>query len=654
MRNFTQRTVKLMAMIFCMALVSVSAFAFPTPTTNYKNLHIIDTVQVDLQMTTTEGDWVATDINPLLEYAGISIEEAAPHIGEIMYMWQYDHSEYAEDYYVSDELWALGVWGYWWFGFADDAKTTFVADNWSENCFGWTGGNVELGEDGVCWIFFGPYNGAEAGQQAHSQMYAIIGNDAILVNIDVEIVGPTIRTPDECTLVGETVVYANNQVSNGWNGKKVNFNLQEALDSLGCGVADLQFYIVDADGNLNPNFTANAGFWMTMDGELAPYEYGTKTWFVELNTNNGSLNVGHMPEVFVGDGTEVCHGEVYLGFYELIYKLDVTMTVIPDRELPTEFVEKGYEELYLQGLALEQSWSSGYNVQLNYERARQLTECELGDELVLYAKTEDGAWNNISTVTTPDGFWFTPEGYHTYYGDNSAFFIENVYGGVIGNWGHMAGLDEPGTTYTGEFYYMNESNGYYYTIRYRVDYVEEVLMNEQVGEEDVTVIASYDGQLTSIDIAPALEALGIEDSEVPEDALWVVPAFATLFDQTNYTGEAYIFDAEGNTCDIDTEEGAASAVYLLGYFAEEGGFYAEAWQDMDEDSKYTTTLALQYGNKYYVYHITVVSPEGAEVGISSIATSAGKNGYVYNLSGQRVDGSYRGFVIKNGKVTWQK
>ena len=92
MKNFTQRALTLIVMVSFMLSFSQLAYAFPTPTTNHKNLNIIETVQIDHQMTTAEGAWIAFDITSLIEKAGVTYEEAAAIIGMIMNFWQYDQS----------------------------------------------------------------------------------------------------------------------------------------------------------------------------------------------------------------------------------------------------------------------------------------------------------------------------------------------------------------------------------------------------------------------------------------------------------------------------------------------------------------------------------------------------------------------------------
>lgn len=662
MKNFTPRAIVLFVMTLCMAVFNHSAWAqLPSPTTNYKNLNVIETVPVELQMEIGGESvaWVEADINSLLQASGLSLADAQANVNDIFYLWKYDDSETAEDYFVADELQPLSKEGsWWWLDFADEKKDVFVAKGYSENCFAWsTNGNV-LNDEGIFTIGFGTYNGAAIGQKAHSQMYAIIGEDAILWDINVEVVAEKVPTFEECTLVGEVTVVTDNQLSNGWNGRAVRWDLDAALTALGASSpSELRCFYLNEDGEMTNDYQTydGLGYWMSMDGVQQPFTSGTKSWFAQVKSEDGRINVGHMPgDVFTGDGTEVCKGSFYLRYGTNIYKLNFEMTVIPDKEAPTDFVEKGYGELYLQGLANYNDWSVGYNVQLDYEKALEVTEAGPSDVLTLYAKTPEGEWNKTTTTTVASGFWMTADGKWCQYGNGNAYFFENVNFGVIGNWGHVPGEDVPGTTYTGEIYYVNEANGYYYTIRYRIDFVEEIGENNVVGEENITVVVSDDGALTEVDITPALTALGIEETEIPDEATWSVPVFATIYGEDNYTGEGYAFDAEGKTCNIDTEEGAGNAIYRIGYDAQDGGFYAEAWQDIPADAQYSIKIALGYGGKYYVYNITVV-PAGEVDGITTTRSiQSAFDGKAYNLSGQSVDGSYRGFVIKNGKKYIQK
>lgn len=68
-----------------------------------------------------------------------------------------------------------------------------------------------------------------------------------------------------------------------------------------------------------------------------------------------------------------------------------------------------------------------------------------------------------------------------------------------------------------------------------------------------------------------------------------------------------------------------------------------------------TKLCISKAGWYYIYNITLMSQEAYEAaGISSVKASKTGNGMIYNLAGQRVDASYKGLVIKDGKKAIQK
>ena len=66
-----------------------------------------------------------------------------------------------------------------------------------------------------------------------------------------------------------------------------------------------------------------------------------------------------------------------------------------------------------------------------------------------------------------------------------------------------------------------------------------------------------------------------------------------------------------------------------------------------------TKLAIANQGWYYVYNITLGTAETL-AGISPVKVEKAGNGLIYNLSGQQVDGSYKGLVIKNGQKYFQK
>jgi hypothetical protein len=113
----------------------------------------------------------------------------------------------------------------------------------------------------------------------------------------------------------------------------------------------------------------------------------------------------------------------------------------------------------------------------------------------------------------------------------------------------------------------------------------------------------------------------------------------------------------GQGCYIDDDMG----VQL--YFDEESidgtKVKLNVWNNPDsgipfaEGKTVQTRLAISNAGWYYVYNITL-GTEATLAGIKTVKTEKVNNGYIYNLSGQRVDESYKGLVIKNGQKLIQK
>ena len=68
-----------------------------------------------------------------------------------------------------------------------------------------------------------------------------------------------------------------------------------------------------------------------------------------------------------------------------------------------------------------------------------------------------------------------------------------------------------------------------------------------------------------------------------------------------------------------------------------------------------TRLCISKAGWYYIYNVTLMSQDAYKAaGISAVKAANTGNGLVYNLAGQRVDASYKGLVIKDGKKAIQK
>jgi hypothetical protein len=75
--------------------------------------------------------------------------------------------------------------------------------------------------------------------------------------------------------------------------------------------------------------------------------------------------------------------------------------------------------------------------------------------------------------------------------------------------------------------------------------------------------------------------------------------------------------------------------------------------DFSDGKTVETKLAVSNAGWYYVYNLVLGTKETL-AGIAPVKAEKAGNGLIYNLAGQRVDASYKGLVIKDGKKMIQK
>ena len=129
-------------------------------------------------------------------------------------------------------------------------------------------------------------------------------------------------------------------------------------------------------------------------------------------------------------------------------------------------------------------------------------------------------------------------------------------------------------------------------------------------------------------------------SYTPADAK---SATYTVYFISNKTGDNFK-EPETRTGSVG-ETLAPTAEDKAGYTSKDGSIKyvfdkANAETDLTEDGS----------AELYLYY----NESAVETGISNVTTSANKDAVLYNLNGQRVDASYKGVVIKNGKKMLKK
>ena len=187
---------------------------------------------------------------------------------------------------------------------------------------------------------------------------------------------------------------------------------------------------------------------------------------------------------------------------------------------------------------------------------------------------------------------------------------------------------------------------------------QDLLLPINEGEEE---------QATTIDTTPMLNTFEVEDFsflDIDKDGIKLytiiepddpeddpTPSFSGLL---RWTDGGFV---NGDGLYIDDDMGVQ--IFFDDSSISGNNIDIKVWNNPDsgipfaEGKTVQTKLAISNSGWYYVYNITL-GTEATLAGIKTVKTEKSGNGLIYNLSGQRVDGSYKGLVIKNGQKMIQK
>ena len=222
-------------------------------------------------------------------------------------------------------------------------------------------------------------------------------------------------------------------------------------------------------------------------------------------------------------------------------------------------------------------------------------------------------------------------------------------------------------------YQLQEANNYYFVFEEFSFGEKNVTMEDRTlgTPEDIAlpVNTGDDPKATTVDMAGMLAAFEYEDfsflsngkdginlltlsqPEDPEEDPEEV--FSSVLPWT----DGGFVNAQGYFQDLDYMDGIQ--LYLDDESIDGSKININVWNNPDSGISFAngetlkTKLAISNGGWYYIYNVTLASEETI-AGIKTVKKNIDGNGLIYNLAGQRVDGSYKGLVIKNGKKLIQR
>ena len=448
------------------------------------------------------------------------------------------------------------------------------------------------------------------------------------------------------------------------------------LFKAGTVVADLEFTALDADGNPTTasttgegkNNTAAGGFWMDMESHPMEWTTSVKSYFV--NNYNTRIEIGHMPRVF--EGGEKTTGSLFYvldnEYYEL--KMDIQ---IGEKEDTTKVITKP-EECAIVATKYYTYRIVPNNTDNDYQKygknAAGETDYHLMDKPIdldinfieaqlgtasptFYGEVIDTLGNatyskKYSCDPNP-GFWMEPAAKVENKSSVSTWKGGDTYGICYAN-GVFQFFQYPssqsvGAKYVDNFYLVNQDAGKQIKYVITVVYVEQIQAEAETLETFTLNLPARDpsdpenGTYTPYDLTPMYEAFGCTPEEFTENGTWMaIDSDGDL--SNNYDElEGFAFDENSKLSDDD-----ASLVALVGYIAEENGFFSWILDDENLAKTYTFTIYAYYNNQRCEFNITV--GDASAINFVELNKSDGK---IFDLTGRLVKNATKGIYIKDGK-----
>ena len=545
--------------------------------------------------------------------------------------------------------------------------------------------NLYLSDEGVLSFSVDLTNkeASNNGKVRSFDLYAAYSVFAAKIRVNVTVEEPVITSPDEMTQMGEVNFEFERSADEGFGATREDLDVDAVLAALDLTSADeLQLYGIDDNGSFSDNYTAEApGFWLTQNGIIHAYSGGA--FYINYRTNGNYFDIGHMPGLFKGTGDEVCEGSVYFVGDGKYYKVHVKFNIKKEEQVEDKQLvdTKNY---VLQMIPATGDWASSGDI-ATYDLA-DITEKIGGtptiytDHYVLPANDESEGyfeWSKEATLTkenessrqTINSFWFWKEAHDGYV--SSTAWGENAnwtFGLLFWNDGNIKGYQRTGNSvgdqYLCRVYFMNDANGKYVQYNFTMKFVEEIDPNANATEvanlaETFEVSPS---ETYPLNMAAVAEAFGISEEEVGSASILVANGSG---DYVPFGATSSYFYFNGNEVTSEPEEGlypkgtayvdVDNVDWTLNYEAQDPdneGVFTPGSGD-EAVIKLAFDLETEEGLKRVTYTITIVS-EGALVGIDNVKAKAQKGSARYNVAGQQVDKTYKGFYIQGGKTYYAK
>ncbi len=630
----------------------------PEATNSISKLNVIGKTDVTAEITYRVGTDISVNIADIIAASGIPSSEISPVIENMVMAWNFD-PDATEGDCKTDTLMKYTQYGAFYFTEGnEDTHACSATTNDLVDAFILQDIYYDEETESLVASVNPTESDTKTGDVYTTALYVVYGDKAYQIDLTVNVVAPVVVKPEEFEKVGSDVLEIEREQSLGFTTTTCDIDVASIAELLGCEADQIVFMAKNLDEGIDDDYTATPepGFWMNQEGINVGYGTSNTAWFALFDHSASTIDIGHMPGIFTGTGDEKCTGSLYFVYDKKLYELEVTMSIEQAVQIDV-FTEVGSEDVLIQALANYNDYGIG-TLSVDLDKIAELTGSTNLTFYVYDQPAEDSdelVFTNNYSAGAP-GYWLTKEGYRDVWntGNEYGIFFEAYNAGNF-NWGHYPGKDPVGTTYTGKLFLVNPNNGYYYTINYTVEFVDEITEYAVVGSENI-ILPANEEDITYIpaDLTAAMKALGIEDESLLESAVWKAQKSSISYTSDGYdeVNGGFPFDNNGNVL-LDDSEGEEVLFYVG--LNENNEFATYVLTTPEDGQAYTTKLALDYDEKRYVFNVSIVN-EDTYTGISNVNADKVNAGNVYDISGRivrknaaSVNGLAKGVYILNGK-----
>ena len=639
-------------------IVEKPSYDIPEPQLLWKNLTIVDELTIDTELKLDRTGNTEVNLTEAIAKLGISADLLADELPNLLY---------ATRYYLTDDV-ALG-------GMKHDSltnqSTAYAPGFWLRRVNAADGTETNecsataWGGDDHFYLQLFKFDAATGlltseigqmasnlteGEQYYTYLYIVYGDKAISLRYNLNVIETQLGTLEDYEKAGETTVELEMPAMDSYNTKSFKVDIETIAQTLGCDVADIEFWACRDDVNFSAKNQEGVGYWFNGDDYVVDWGDYAKVFITPQADDLSKFGLGQYPG-HLQTGDELNASLYFLGNGRY-YKLTVHLKVVEATVIDGEFESVAQRSYVIEQEPAEYVWSEAIAIPEAW-----LEETLGTSDWVVYgpaALNEDGTpkagnekYTANYTCTPNPGFWLSADGCNNGWNANARIGITAAApdGGGIAMMQYEGGVCNIGDTFKTQLFFVNESTGKMVTLNFTYNIVAEVIQAEVVGTEDIVLPISTDDMYVGIDLTKAAEALGVSVADlVADENEWMhgMTEAGTFGEgRSCYYGLGFRLDGfcdniESNILfNIEAADGQPQlAIYSI--------------EDVADDFVTTGQFCFQVGEKRYIFNVRFVAAS-VFTGIDDVKAKGAATTAIYDLSGHQVKQPSRGLYIVGGK-----